>query len=55
MPLKIAIVGTVGLPAKYGGFETLVENLAEYHHREKIDCTLHVFCSSKSYNLKKSK
>ena len=24
---RIAIVGTQGVPAKYGGFETLVENL----------------------------
>ena len=24
---KVAIIGTVGVPAKYGGFETLVENL----------------------------
>ncbi|HHU9644901.1 TPA: DUF1972 domain-containing protein, partial [Escherichia coli] len=24
---KIAIIGTVGIPASYGGFETLVENL----------------------------
>ncbi|HGD3562853.1 TPA: DUF1972 domain-containing protein, partial [Escherichia coli] len=23
---KIAIIGTVGIPASYGGFETLVEN-----------------------------
>ena len=27
---KIAIVGTNGLPAKYGGFETLVEYLVKY-------------------------
>lgn len=50
--MKIGIVGTVGLPAKYGGFETLVENLADYHHREKIDCQLYVYCSSKSYKNK---
>ena len=24
---KVAIVGTQGVPAKYGGFETLVENI----------------------------
>ena len=24
---KVAIVGTNGIPAKYGGFETLAENL----------------------------
>jgi glycosyltransferase involved in cell wall biosynthesis len=27
--MKIAIVGTVGVPASYGGFETLVENLID--------------------------
>ena len=26
--LKIAIIGTVGVPARYGGFETLAEQLA---------------------------
>ena len=24
---KVAIIGTVGVPANYGGFETLVEQL----------------------------
>ena len=24
---KVAIIGTVGIPAGYGGFETLAENL----------------------------
>ncbi len=28
---KISIIGTVGIPANYGGFETLVENLVRYH------------------------
>ena len=26
---KIAIIGTVGLPAKFGGFETLAEHLVK--------------------------
>ncbi|RZL40904.1 MAG: DUF1972 domain-containing protein [Pedobacter sp.] len=43
---KIAIIGTVGLPAKYGGFETLAEHLVE-HLAEKWDIT--VYCSSKKY------
>lgn len=46
---KIAIVGTVGLPAKYGGFETLVENLT-YYLAEDYDMT--VYCSSKAYDNK---
>jgi len=45
---KIAIVGTVGLPACYGGFETLVENLVE----EDCNKDITVYCSSKSYDKK---
>lgn len=44
---KVAVVGTVGVPAKYGGFETLVENLIGEHCSAEIDYT--VFCSSKAY------
>lgn len=29
MKTKVAIIGTVGLPARYGGFETLTEHLVE--------------------------
>jgi glycosyltransferase involved in cell wall biosynthesis len=47
MANKISIIGTVGLPAKYGGFETLTEYLTK-HLGGKLDLT--VFCSSKSYN-----
>lgn len=43
---KICILGTVGIPAKYGGFETLTEYLTKYLNK-KYDIT--VFCSSKSY------
>lgn len=44
---KIAIIGTVGLPAKYGGFETLAEHLVE-HLASRWDIS--VYCSSKSYS-----
>lgn len=44
---KVSIVGTVGIPAKYGGFETLVEYLTKYVGHE-LDIT--VFCSKKAYN-----
>jgi glycosyltransferase involved in cell wall biosynthesis len=47
----ISIVGTVGLPACYGGFETLVENLVE-ETDSKIDKNITVYCSSKSYPQK---
>lgn len=40
--LKLAIVGTNGVPNQYGGFETLVEYLAEYLHG-RYDIT--IYCS----------
>ena len=43
---KISVIGTVGIPSKYGGFETLTEYLAE-NLSYKYDIT--VYCSSKSY------
>ncbi len=43
---KVAIIGTVGLPAKYGGFETLTEYLTKYLS-DKYEMT--VYCSAKSY------
>lgn len=42
--MKIAIIGTNGIPAKYGGFETLVEYLAEYL---SSDFEITVYCSAK--------
>jgi glycosyltransferase involved in cell wall biosynthesis len=45
----IAIVGTVGIPATYGGFETLVENLAKFHQHAELQSHLAVYCSGKSY------
>lgn len=42
----IAIIGTVGVPACYGGFESLVDNLLD----AEGDFT--VYCSSKSYDQK---
>ncbi len=47
--MKIVVVGTVGLPACYGGFESLVENIT-LNSTEKISYT--VFCSSKAYKSK---
>ncbi|MBC3199447.1 DUF1972 domain-containing protein [Pseudomonas poae] len=46
MGFKFAVIGTVGLPAQYGGWETLSEQLVTYLDREyKIS----VYCSAKSY------
>jgi len=44
---KISIIGTVGIPAKYGGFETLTEYLTKNLH-DSYELT--VFCSGKNYN-----
>lgn len=43
--IKVAIIGTQGVPAKYGGFESLVENLLGDNCPEDIEYT--VFCSGK--------
>lgn len=41
--IRVAIVGTNGLPAAYGGFETLVDYLTKYNNTDLIEFT--VFCS----------
>ena len=49
--MKVAILGTVGVPACYGGFETLAENLVYYHasnHAAQAELT--VWCSAKDYD-----
>ncbi|MDY4833308.1 MAG: DUF1972 domain-containing protein [Treponema sp.] len=48
---QIAIIGTVGVPACYGGFESLVENLLDFTPQ---DVQYTVFCTSKNIqkNLK---
>ncbi len=43
---KVGIIGTVGVPAKYGGFETLAHQLVE-NLGQQMDLT--VYSSSKSY------
>lgn len=46
---KISIIGTVGVPACYGGFESLVENILDYTP-EDVEYT--VFCTSQKYENK---
>ena len=43
---KLAIIGSVGVPASYGGFETLAEHLIDNLSSE-YDIT--VYCSGKKY------
>lgn len=45
--MKIAILGTVGVPGRYGGFETLAENIIHYHKRTGNTGALTVWCTSK--------
>lgn len=47
---KIAVIGTVGLPANYGGFETLVEHLVD---ELAGDYEFSIYCSKKKYPKQK--
>ena len=42
MKKKVALIGTNGIPAKYGGFETLTEFLAKHLNNE---FEISVYCS----------
>ena len=44
---KVAIIGTAGVPARYGGFETLAHHLVDELHS---DYDLTVYCSSSYYH-----
>ncbi|UKA26086.1 DUF1972 domain-containing protein [Photobacterium damselae subsp. damselae] len=47
--LSLSVIGTVGVPAVYGGFESLVDNLLD-----GAPGTVDVYCSSKAYEIKLS-
>lgn len=49
---RIAIIGSVGIPANYGGFETLTQNLVD-HLGDSNEIT--VFCSRKAYTKSERK
>ncbi|HEE8952061.1 TPA: DUF1972 domain-containing protein [Providencia rettgeri] len=49
MKTKVTVIGTVGIPANYGGFETLVENLTK-SSSSNIEYT--IICSSKENRIK---
>jgi glycosyltransferase involved in cell wall biosynthesis len=46
---KISIVGTVGVPASYGGFETLAEQLVDFNSRLEEPHNLSIYCESVKY------
>lgn len=43
--MKVAVIGSQGVPANYGGFESLVENLLGENCPDNVEYT--VYCSSK--------
>ena len=45
----IAILGSVGVPARYGGFETLAEQLARFHASQNRSETLSITCSARAF------
>lgn len=47
--IRVAIIGTVGLPAAYSGFETLAEHLVRYNERAGAPLDLTVYCSSRHF------
>ncbi|GHT96814.1 hypothetical protein FACS1894141_7310 [Spirochaetia bacterium] len=47
--MHISIIGTAGIPARHGGFETLAENLVK---NKTAGMEYTVFCSSKLYQEK---
>src|SRR5579864_988381 len=51
---RIAILGTVGVPGNYGGFETLAERLVAYHARTKHRSSLTVYCSATAFSDRKN-
>ncbi|GAW37261.1 glycosyl transferases group 1 [Roseovarius sp. A-2] len=42
-----SILGTAGVPGRYGGFETLAENLVRYHQAHALEARLTVYCSAR--------
>ncbi len=51
MVKEVAILGTQGVPARYGGFETLVENIIGENCSSNVQYT--IFCSSKDVSKEK--
>jgi len=49
---RVALIGTNGIPAKYGGFETLTEYLAKYLN-EEFEITVYCAKTPKENRLKK--
>lgn len=52
--MKIAIIGTRGIPARYGGFETCAERIAEYFvqkgHKVLVTCRRHLYSEKPKFH-----
>ncbi len=48
--MRIAIIGSVGVPGGYGGFETLADHLVQQHEAQAIEAELTVYCSAKAFS-----
>ena len=48
MERHVFIVGSKGIPANYGGYETFVEYLTKYRQNENIH--YHIACKTKDKN-----
>lgn len=46
-PQRVAIIGTAGVPAQYGGFETLADQLVRYVATKSMGLKFVVYCSGK--------
>ncbi len=46
---RVAIIGTVGIPASYGGFETLAENLVGHAQTLPAAPEITVYCAAAAY------
>jgi glycosyltransferase involved in cell wall biosynthesis len=47
--LRVAFIGTVGLPAAYSGFETLAEYLVRYNEAQGLPHEVVVYCSKRAF------
>jgi glycosyltransferase involved in cell wall biosynthesis len=47
-----SILGTVGVPGRYGGFETLADNLVRYHQAHAPGAQLSVYCSAQGIEIR---
>ena len=49
---SISVIGTVGVPASYGGFETLADNLVSYAELKVDAAKLSVYCSGRAGEIR---